>query len=621
MIRADFEKGGVFVVLVLLFVIMIYSNAFANIQNSISDNLHGNGEVLDSIVIVEIDDASLNEIGRWPWNRNVFAEMILKVKGAKVIGVDLSFFEMSDNDSFLGETLSEMDNVVLAAEITDGKLQLPVFDSDYGYVNLIGGSDGVIRSLRTDANVDAVPFSLKIAQEYIGTGNSFNSIERINFVAGPESFYRINAIELLENNFSFENKVVLVGVTAENLHDVYMVPTSDGVAMAGVEIQAHAVQNFVLDSFVAEQGKFALFLLVLIIGTLGLFVFSRAKIYYTLLIVVGGIIFYSFIGIIIFQKFGYAMDFFFFPLALLVFSGVGVGLNYLDEKKNNAYLRDAFGRYVDKSLLGEIVAKRGQLGLGGKKKDITIFFSDIRGFTDISEKLSPEKLGHLINRYFTEMTKIILEYRGTVDKFIGDAVMAFWNAPLDERDHALLGCRSALAQVAALIDLNEALVEEDLPALKIGCGLNTGEVVVGNFGSDDRFDYTVFGDSVNLASRLEGLTKYYGVSIIISETTYNLVKDELPCRKLDVVRVKGKRKPIAIYELLSKEDGKFVNLYEAALGMYFKSNFKEAKILFARALNVKKRDLASLIFVDRCERYLKNSPGKDWDGSFEMTSK
>jgi len=619
--RFDFQRIGVFALLVLLFGIFIYANVFSDVRSGISDGFHGSGEVLNSIVVVEIDDASLNEIGRWPWDRNVFADLLLKIEGAKVVGVDLSFFEESENDLKLREVLEGMDNVVLASEITDSELQRPIFDSDFGYVNLIRDGDGVVRSVRTDAEVDALPFSLDVARKYLGVERDFSSVENINFVAGPRSFEMVNVLDVLDNDFSFDGKIVLVGVSAEDIHDVHIVPTSDGVGMAGVEVQAHVVSNFILDNFLSLEGKFISFLLVLLVGALGMFVLSRLKIYYSILGVVLGIMAYFYVGIFMFGRFDYIVDVLFFPLALVVFTGVGFGLNYLSEKKQGAYLTEAFGKYVDKSLLGEIVSKRGSLELGGDKRRLTIFFSDIRGFTKISEKLSPEDLGHLINRYFTEMTKVVLEYRGTIDKFIGDAVMAFWNAPLSEKDHALLGCKSALAQIEVLKSLNKSLNEDGLPSLKIGCGLNTGDAVVGNFGSDDRFDYTAFGDSVNLASRLEGLTKYYGVSIVIGEATYEEVKDELTCRKLDVVRVKGKKKPIAIYELMSGKDSDFVKLYEFALEDYFKSDFKKAELGFWKALGLRKDDVACLMFIERCKVYEKKGPEKNWDGSFEMTTK
>ncbi|NPE26623.1 CHASE2 domain-containing protein [Methanococcoides sp. SA1] len=630
MVKFDLHRVGIFSILILLFGTFIFAGFFSEVRNSISDNFHGGENVLDSIVVVEISDSSLNEIGRWPWDRDVFAELLMKVSSAEVVGVDLSFFEETDSDEELREVLSGMDNVVLAAEITRGEIQRPVFDSAYGYVNLVSGEDGVIRSVRTDFGLKVKPFSLMVAEKYLGIERTFDSVEYINFVDGPRGFEMIDVLDVLsqgddsgepDEDVSFENKIVLIGVSAENIHDVHMVPTSDGISMAGVEVQAHVVSNFILDNFVVVQNSLISFLLVFLVGFLGLFLISKLKIHYVISILVFGILFYFLVGIFLFGKFYYIMDVFFFPLAMIVFTGVGFGLNYLDEKKHSAYLTDAFGKYVDKSLLGEIVSKKGVLGLGGQKRKLTIFFSDIRGFTSISEKLSPEDLGHLINRYFTEMTAVVLEHKGTIDKFIGDAVMAFWNAPLDEEDHALLGCRSALAQLEVLEVLNKDLKKEGLPVLKIGCGLHTGDAVVGNFGSDDRFDYTAFGDNVNLASRLEGLTKYYGVSAIVSEDTYKLVKDEFSFRKLDVVKVKGKKKPVAIYELRKGEGSKFVGLYELGLKYYLKSDFKRAGVEFGKALRLNKGDVACLMFVDRCKVYLKKGPGKDWDGAFEMTTK
>ena len=219
------------------------------------------------------------------------------------------------------------------------------------------------------------------------------------------------------------------------------------------------------------------------------------------------------------------------------------------------------------------------------------------------------------------MTKIILEYKGTVDKFIGDAIMAFWNAPLKEKDHPLLACESALAQIKSLKVFNKSIEKEKLSPLVIGCGIHTGETIVGNFGSEDRFDYTALGDSVNVAARLEGLTKYYGVNIIISESTYSFIKDKLKCRKLDAVKVKGKKKPLIIYELCVEKTDSFIKQFEKALELYFKTNFKEAMEEFEKVLDLKKGDFPSKMFIERCREYIKNPPEKNWDGVFEMKEK
>ena len=321
------------------------------------------------------------------------------------------------------------------------------------------------------------------------------------------------------------------------------------------------------------------------------------------------------------SKINYLVDLFFIPLSLIVFIGVGQAINYLEEKQHRLYLTTAFGKYINKHLLKQIIEHKQELKLGGGKRTISIFFSDIRGFTSLSEKLSPEELVNLINRYLTEMTRIILKYDGTVDKFIGDAIMAFWNAPLLQENHAELDCECAIEQIKALKKLQEELVKEGLPKIEIGCGIHTGEAVIGNMGSDERFDYTAIGDSVNLCSRLEGLTKEYGVNIIISEDTYKIIKNKFNCRKLDVVKVKGKKIPVVIYELCIDYNKEFCKLYEEALELYFKGNFRKALSIFREALKKKQGDKSCDLFIKRCEEYIKNPPSEDWDGSFEMKTK
>jgi len=191
--------------------------------------------------------------------------------------------------------------------------------------------------------------------------------------------------------------------------------------------------------------------------------------------------------------------------------------------------------------------------LGGEKRNITIFFSDIRGFTTISEKLKPEELVHLLNEYLTEMTTIILKNRGVVDKYMGDAIMAFWGAPLDQPNHAELACLTSLEMMEKLKELQKKWKEQGIPSFDIGIGLNSGDAIVGNMGSSSRFDYTAMGDNVNIASRLEGLNKSYKTNILISENVYKRVKGKFKTKKLGYVTVKGKKKEISICELLSRK--------------------------------------------------------------------
>jgi len=267
-----------------------------------------------------------------------------------------------------------------------------------------------------------------------------------------------------------------------------------------------------------------------------------------------------------------------------------------------------------------------KLKLGGDKKQLTVLFSDIRGFTTIAEQLSPEGLVHLLNEYLTAMTDIVFKYDGLLDKYIGDAIMAVYGAPLDQPDHALRACRTALEMLHTLKKLQAKWSAEEKPYVNIGVGVNTGDMVVGNMGSQMRFDYTVMGDSVNLSSRLEGINKEYGTNIVISEFTYAIVKDELYCRELDAVRVKGKKLPVKIYELLcERKDAEqcrpFVELFEAGVAKYKQALWDEAIAAFQKVFDAKPDDPPAKLYITRCQELKENPPPQPWDGVFTMTRK
>lgn len=619
-----FSKKSILVYFLILFIFsfFIFVNSFSHIRNVLGDNLQGEKRPLENIVIIKIDDESINKIGRWPWDRSVFSELLPKLKEAKAIGIDVSFFEPSTNDSSLNDTLLSMNNVILASEIVSGNLFYPIFEKNTGYTNLLSSSDGVLREVEVGILQDELPFAFEVYKTYSGRSNFKEGIYSINFASSPNAFYSIGAYEVLKGNFDFKGKIVLIGATAPNLHDNYFVPTSKGIAMPGVEVHANIIQNIFLESFLKKQGTFSIFFLVFLFSFAGFFFFSRIKIYYLIPLLLLIIFIYSLAGIFFFNNNNYLIDFFFFPISLFIFTGAGVALNYLEEKKHSTYLTGAFGKYISKDLLNEILKGKHELKLGGEKRNITVFFSDIRGFTSISEKLSPEELVNLINEYLTEMTKIILKNKGTVDKFIGDAIMALWNAPLLQKEHAKMACNSAIEQVRKLESLKEVWKEKNFPEVNIGCGINTGDAVIGNMGSDERFDYTAMGDAVNIASRLEGLTKQYGVKIIISKETRDLIKEDFECRLLDRVKVKGKKNAVEIYELLWKPYKKnFTKEYEEALSLYFDRKFSQAEKGFKKCLEKELKDKSCILFIERCKEYSRHAPPRDWDGSFEMKIK
>jgi len=258
---------------------------------------------------------------------------------------------------------------------------------------------------------------------------------------------------------------------------------------------------------------------------------------------------------------------------------------------------------------------------------MTALFSDIRGFTTISEGMDPEDLVKFLNEYFSIMTRIIMKYQGTLDKFIGDAIMAFYGAPLAQPDHAVRGCKTAIEMIQALREIQPDWQARSLPRIDIGIGLNSGEMTVGNMGSDERFDYTIMGDNVNLASRLEGINKQYGTNIVISQYTYELIRNNaFFVRELDSVRVKGKREPVTIYELVDckepdPETQEVLRAFERGLMAYKSRRWKEATAHFKAAMQIDPNDHPSKLYIGRCEEYALHPPPQEWDGVFDMKTK
>ena len=287
----------------------------------------------------------------------------------------------------------------------------------------------------------------------------------------------------------------------------------------------------------------------------------------------------------------------------------------------------SFEKFVPSDLVKYLIRSGKEADLGGDKRVLTIYFSDIAGFTNISELLSTENLVNSLGDYLEEMSNIILENKGTVDKYIGDAIMAFWGAPEEVEEHAYLACKSAIESQRKLRILRyDRWKRKGMPLFESRIGLNTGEVIVGNMGSQNRLNYSVLGDSVNLASRLEGLNKYYGTSILCGQKTYDLVKGRITGRKLDVVAVKGKSEPVSIYEIvgfkdsLSSRENLFINRYQEALELYFNRLFLDSRRLFKEIRNIK-MDISVENFIHRCEFYINQTPPDNWNGVYVFDKK
>ena len=616
-------------------------------ESKISDALYTPSPTLHDIVIVAIDDKSLQELGRWPWPRDRFATVLNDLNQSAVIGIDVSFFEPAEGDSTLADSLNKTGNVVLAMEYTsfthsNGELfgaslltptttlGTPRVDFQIGFVNLFTDSDGVTRSfiphITGVENHDHI--SVVVAEEFLRNTIDIGSTRMlIHYFAPPGGYEYISFSDVYNNKINssyFNGKIVLIGATASDLHDDAIVPISNQ-AMPGVEINANLIQSILTREFLYYQDDMSAIGVVFLFALLTGLLLFRLRIHIATILLAVLAIVYVFFSIFLFHS-GVIMNILYPLVAIVLVYVVLVVIYYLTEERSRKWITSVFGKYVSPVVIDNLIKNPDRIKLGGEKRNITIFFSDIRGFTSLSEKLDPEELVRLLNEYLTEMTSIILKDQGLVDKYMGDSIMAFWGAPLDQPNHAEMACSSSLDMTAKLTELQKKWKHEGIPSFTIGIGLNSGDAIVGNMGSLNRFDYTVTGDHVNIASRMEGLNKIYGTTIIISENTYRIVKDTFETRKLDAVKVKGKKKPIFIYELLSRKGGlskkqrDFVASYESSLELYFQKKWKPALKSFQQTLKLMD-DKAAQVLCARCQEFIQNPPSKDWDGVWEMETK
>jgi len=380
----------------------------------------------------------------------------------------------------------------------------------------------------------------------------------INFIGGSGSFqhypYYLFATDgSMEGNNSLKDKLVLIAAyaVAGIATDEHKSPYG---ATFGIEHHANALNTILNQDFIYKLTDLQNIIIMLVIAVLlGLFV-PRMSTGISLAATGVFLIIYSVTSYLLFDYFSVITSFATPIIQTALSYSLLVTYRVVNEQKEKKYIRQTFSKFVSKSVVDELLKDPSKVKLGGDKKNLTVLFSDIRGFTSISERLTPEELVEHLNIYLQSMTDIVLKYDGTLDKYIGDAIMAFWGAPIEMEDHALKACKASLEMMEALKAMNVKWDSEGKPTLEIGIGINTGDMVVGNMGSSSRMDYTLMGDNVNLGSRLEGTNKFYKTGIIISEFTYQYVKDDIISRELDLIRVKGKALPVKIYELIAIKD-------------------------------------------------------------------
>jgi adenylate cyclase len=431
-----------------------------------------------------------------------------------------------------------------------------------------------------------------------------------------------------------QGRIMLIGTSAPGLIDLRATPLD--ASIAGVEIHAQAIEH-ILSGRSITRPDYAQALelsIMVVIGILIAFFLPRLTASQSAFVGVLVVAFLLVGGWLAFSRWGMLLDPSFPALALFMLISAATAYVYRRVEQQRGEVRRAFAHYVSPSVVDELIAHPEKLELGGVVRELTLLFCDVRNFTAISERFTAAELTRFINSLLTPLTDIILGNKGTIDKYMGDAIMAFWNAPLDDADHAANACRSAVAMVIRVEALNETWRAEDEAAgrkfvpVAIGIGINSGEALVGNLGSDQRFDYSCLGDEVNVASRLEGLSKYYGMSVVVGEATATLQK-ALPIMELDLIRVKGRARPSRIYTLVDalraekQQTDALLPLHNAMLDALRCKEFERAEGLIGecRALGIASLESYYRTYLARIEQYREEPPPADWDGAYTAETK
>ncbi len=496
----------------------------------------------------------------------------------------------------------------------------------------VAGKDGVPAPV-VPVGTDGAPEKLqqvRIGDRFVLDVDNQGQVP-LNYYGSYRDFPAWSATDVLHGRIpaaEMKGKIVVIGTTAVGTWDQRVTPFDD--IAPGVITHATFVENVLRGELLERSGAVLLLEVVLMLSmAIGLaFVFARVSSLAALpALVVSGVAWIG--GAVLALRYLNLVLALGVPLTqMLVMFLAATSYRFFSEEREKRRARETFSRFLAPKIVEDVLAAGGSVQLGGEKRVLSVLFSDIRGFTSISEKLDPHVLLELLNEYLTPMTDIIVQdHQGTLDKYIGDAIMAFWGAPQEQPDHALRACRAALGMIARLDELRVHWKERGLPDIDVGVGINTGPMSVGFVGSQDRFyNYTVLGDAVNLSSRLEGANKEYGTRIILGPQTYEDVKGAVVVRELDLVQVKGKREPVHIYELLALAPGtpaltEFVERFRWGLSAYTAQRWDEAIARFREADGLRGGDPTSRKYVERCEAMKREPPGPEWDGVFQMKTK
>jgi adenylate cyclase len=602
-----------------------------------------------SVVVVGIDEPSFAEVGKsWPWPRALHARLIDEVSraGASVIAFDVLFSEASspEDDAELARAIRESGRVVLAGDVDIQKTanfesvqrveplpELRAAGAVTGLANVEVAGDQVVRRFPQDP--DAL-WRVVIARYEEQKGRAPSEGRRpapgalVRYSDGSDvlyvSYYQaLEASRLLPPD-ALAGRMVLVGLALKTTPEVssrgpdsYATPflRYSRQFTPGVEVHAQfAAAALAGRSIMPLSLGFTVLVAAIVLGAGTLLLRRFRVVRSTALAASTGTVTLG-ASFALFEA-GYWLP---VSAALGALAALYVGRGataYIDEARRRSEIRRAFEHYVSPAIVAEMTAHPGKLVLGGQRRTLTVMFTDLAGFTSLSEGIAPEAVAQILNEHLTLMTRIVLAHSGTIDKFIGDAVMAFWGAPIDDPAHARNAVRAAIEMQA---EMERFRREPGRPELYMRIGLNTGPVVVGNLGSKDRFAYTVIGDAVNLAARLEPLNRLYGTSILLAEETAAAVGDAVALRHVDRVRVKGRRESVEIYT--PENEAAIVEKTEAAIALYRARDWDGAERVFRAVAELRPGDGLASEYLGRIERHRCQGVDADWDGTFVLDSK
>lgn len=689
----------------------------------------------DRIAILDIDEKSLGELGRWPWGRDRMSQLVKKLfdqHGIVILGFDVVFAEPDDSSglkvleglakselkdvaqyqSALRALLPQLDHDGRFAEtlkgrpvilgyyfsgrsggVSSGAIPPPVLPEGSftgrnipftvwahyggnleqfqkaalsgGHFNPLVDFDGISRRVPLLAEYQGAYYealSLAMVRALLGqpkvapwypeagwfSSKSYQGMEAIDLPTargtlripvddnvsalipyrGYQGSYRYYSIsDIMADRLKpgeLKGKIALIGTTAPGLLDLRATPV--GEAYPGVEIHANLISGM-LDGAIKQKPSYVLgaeVVILLLSGLVMVFLLpllsplraTLASLLVLLFVVTVNLFFWHYGNLVLPLGTGLLM--------VLALFALNMSYGYFVESRTKRQFTDLFGQYVPPELVEEMSRNPESYSMDGRKEELTVLFSDVRGFTTISEGLTPDELTRLMNEYLSAMTEVIRKNRGTLDKYIGDAIMAIFGAPTKHRDDALRSVLAGLEMTKALEQFNDEQKRRGKPEFKIGVGINYGVVTVGNIGCERKMNYTVIGDPVNLASRLEGQTKTYHQPLLMSQAVRDRVKDEVPCRQVDKIAVKGKREGVSVFTArlsLTSAEEKAWPIHENAVSMYYARDFKAAAEGFREVLSILPDDYLATLYLDRARRLSANPPPPDWDGVEVLTEK